>query len=274
MSGPIIVATDFSPRADRAIDRALMLGAQWKRQVKLLHVVDKDRSKVDQAALDRMMEGVLPEGWPGTAEVEFLYIEGSPPHAIAEAAEQLDAALVVLGPARYNSLGDYFLGTAVDHALRHCMRPILVVKQRPHRFYDKIVVTTDLSGPSAGALALACGWFPEAAVHLTYACHIPFDSWQKEERMREEVFAAEKLRIGDFIQTADLSPQQRRQITPHLVQAGAHQALNRTVNDVGANLVVIGSQGESGLRHATIGRTANALMETSPVDTLMVTQRE
>jgi nucleotide-binding universal stress UspA family protein len=40
--------------------------------------------------------------------------------------------------------------------------------------------------------------------------------------------------------------------------------------ETGADLLVVGSHGESGFRHATIGSVANMMLEMSELDTLMV----
>jgi len=270
MTGPIVVATDFSARADRAIDRALQLGAEWGTRIVLLHAVDRKAEGADQAALDRAMEGGLPQGVPGTEAVEFAYVEGEPPEAIAQAADQLDARLIVMGPARYNSLGDYFLGTAIDHVLRHCAQPILIVKQRPHGPYGTIVAPSDLSRPSAEAVRLTLDWFGEAQLHVAHACHIPFDAWQQDEHVKSDVLAADTLRTNEFLARLDLSESDRRRVATQVVAGSVHDAVNGTARAVGADLVVIGSHGESGFRHATIGSKANALLETTRIDTLMV----
>lgn len=74
MEGPIVAATDFSARADRAIDRAILLGEQLGQKVILAHAVDHKEAEVfDRASLDRQMRDVLPEGLAGAARVQFTY---------------------------------------------------------------------------------------------------------------------------------------------------------------------------------------------------------
>lgn len=63
-------------------------------------------------------------------------------------------------------------------------------------------------------------------------------------------------------------------MTTHVIHGSAHQAVKQVMLDAGANLVVIGSHGESGFRHATIGSMAIALLETTRVDTLMVRTKD
>ena len=62
MSGPIIAATDFSARADRAVDRAIRLGEELGLDVELVHAIEYNPGrKIDRAMLDKRMRDILPE---------------------------------------------------------------------------------------------------------------------------------------------------------------------------------------------------------------------
>lgn len=274
MPAPIVVATDFSARADRAIDRAIMLGEQLGRPVILVHALDSNEAGAsDRPRLDRQMRGVLPEHMAGAERVEFRYPEGSAPQALAKAAEEAGAGLVLMGPARHNSLRDFLLGTAVDYTLRHCDQPVLIVKQRPHRPYGTIVVATDFSDPSARAFERALEWFPEAAFHLVHGCHVPFDAWQKGDYVRNELLREARGKMATFFDALPLDDARRKAVQTHVDIDSAFEMVNTIGAVHEADLVVLGSQGESGFRHATIGSTANALLTTTSIDTLMVTNR-
>lgn len=271
MEGPIVAATDFSARADRAIDRAILLGKQLGHKVVLAHALDHRQAEgIDQASLDQQMRDVLPEGMAGAASVEFTYPEGSAPAALARAAHDHDAGLLVMGPARHNSLRDYLLGTSVDYTLRHCDLPILIVKQRGHRPYARILLATDYSQPSATALVWAMTTFPEAEFHLVHGCHMPFEGWQQAAYAMDEVLAACRTGMVDFVDTLPIDATARAKLTTHVALLDPFQMVRQVSTAIGADLLVIGSHGESGLRHATIGSVANALLSSAAIDTLMV----
>ncbi len=275
MQGPVLVATDFSARADRAVDRAIMLGQQLGSKVVLVHALDYKQSEVfDKSRLDKQMRAVLPEGIAGAEAVEFLYTEGAAPQALAEAAKTCGASIVVMGPARHNSLRDYLLGTAVDYTLRNCSQPVLVVKQRPHRPYGKIILATDFSVPSAKALMQAIQIFPDAEFHLVHGCHVPFDAWQKAPYVREEVLDASRAGMDRFVKDLAIDEGLREGLHTHVDIGLVYGVVNGVAAKTGADLVVIGSHGESGFRHATIGSVANELLTTTLVDTLMITARD
>ena len=265
---PVLAATDFGARADRAIDRALMLGEQFGRPVKLIYALDhKTAETVDRAELDRQMEASLPAG---AGEVEFLYPEGLPPVAIAAAADEQDAYMLVIGVARYNSIRDFLLGTSVDYVLRNTQRPVLVVKQRPSAPYGDIVAPTDFSKASRYAIERAAEMFPEAKFHIVHAYQIPFEAWQKAEYVHAEVREGEQEKLDEFVATLDLSDSIRATLTSSLLRGSTHQAVAKEISEYGCRLAVVGSHGESGFKHATIGSTTSALLESVTVDMMVV----
>lgn len=270
MHGPIVAATDFSARADRAVDRALMLGRELGRDVDLLHALEyAPGQKVDKRALDKKMCEILP---PGTGEsIRFAYPEGSVPSAIARYAEDYDASLLVLGVARYNSIGDYFLGTAVDRIIRGTSKPVIVVKNRPHHPYSKIVVATDFSDASKKAIRWALETFPDAPIHVVHAFHVPFQAWNQAPYVAAEIEQEAKSRMADLVQELPDAATQR--ITTHVFQGNLTSVINSVTEEQGGDLVVVGSQGETGFRHATIGSQANAVLEHSIVDTALIGPR-
>lgn len=267
--GPILAATDFGARADRAVDRALMLGKQLQRDVALAHALDfKPEQSIDYAALDKKMASVLPE--PDCDRVRFHYPEGSPPSAIAELAEAENAGIIVLGVARYNSLGDYFLGTAVDYVIRNTTRPVLVVKARAREDYRDIVVGTDFSSGSKFAFEQAAKLFPDATFHVVHGYQVPFKSWNRAKYVDDEVRGWSQDELDSFVASLDIDDAVRGRMTSALVRGNSDRAVNEEVERFGAQLVVVGSHGESGFRQAAIGSMTSALLLSTPVDTLVV----
>jgi len=269
MTGTIVAATDFSARADRAVDRALLLGEQLGLGVELVHAIEyAPGSTLDKAALDQRMRDILPKT---DARVNFSYPEGSVPAAIAGHAEDTDAALIVLGVARYNTVGDFFLGTAVDRVIRGTSKPVLVVKKRPHHGYGKILVATDFSDPSRRALDWAASTFGDAEIHLLHAFYVPFEAWNKAQYVADEIEEEARKKLSDLRE--ELPEEVRSRTSIHLVRGSLCSAVNEVSRREGIDLVAVGSQGETGFRHATIGSQASSVLENAEVDTLLIGPR-
>lgn len=266
----IAVATDFSARADRAVDRALQLSKDMKSRLCVLHALDLfEADRADWPALNRRMRecvGVDEEA----GVVEYLYPEGSPPAAIGKACEENDAALLVVGPARYNSLGDYFLGTAIDHVLRNTIRPVLVVKNRVREPYRTIIAGTDFSEGSAGAIAAAARMFPDAAIHVVHAWEVPFKGLQQDSYVVDETRAEHEKRMQAFMVDLVASEPALEKATVEMVQGGALQAIRKGLKRDTNALVALGSHGASGWRQAAIGSVTSDLLRCVEADVLVI----
>lgn len=279
MTNPyIIVATDFSSRADRAIDRALQLGRDRKNPVRFLYALEVGKSdSPSEEDLDRRMEQCV--GYPagtdqGGGPIEYIYPEGSPPVAIARACEADDVALLLIGPARYNSFGDFFMGTAVDYVLRHTVKPVLIVKKRTRSAYDQIVAGTDFSPGSAHAIIEAARMFPSAAVHIAHAWHVPFEGFQRDGYVADETQGDEAKRLGEFIEILASQEPRLAEATTSLVRGGAFDSVRDALKDHPNALVVLGSHGETGFRKATLGSNTSDILRFLDADILVVNTKD
>lgn len=270
----ILVATDFSSRADRAIDRALQMGRDTKAPLRFLYALEPGKhNQPTPEELDRRMEQCV--GYPigtdqGGGGMEYVYPEGSAPVAIANACENSDAGLLLIGPARYNSFGDFFLGTAVDYVLRHTTKPVLIVKKRARKAYDQIVAGTDFSPGSAHAIIEAARMFPEARLHVAHAWHVPFEGFQRDGYVADEAECEAGKRLDAFVQ--HLSEQEPRlaQATTGLVRGGAYDAVREGLARYPEALVALGSHGATGFRQATLGSNTSDMLRFLDADILVV----
>ncbi|KSB90485.1 hypothetical protein AS593_13480 [Caulobacter vibrioides] len=256
----ILVATDLAPRSDRAVDRALELGREWNAEVHVVHAIERD---APTTALD--VRRALPD--PGAkAAVSLPY--GPAPKAITDTAREIGADLLVIGVARYNHLGDYLLGTAVDHVVRNAPCPVLVVKQRPHGPYQRPLIASDFSRGAKAALLGAAALFPQARLHLVHAYHVPFESRIKSEDIRDIARSEARQKLDALL--AELPQDVRARIEPHLGAGEPGTVLENVAGRVWPDLVVIGARGVSGLMQAAIGSVASSLLERTGVDTLVI----
>lgn len=268
----ILVATDLSARCDRAIERALALGRQLQATVDVLHVVATDRgqdARTDDPAMRERVAATLPEA----AEAGIVLASGSVPETIARTAQERGCTLLVTGVARYNSLGDYLLGTAVDYVVRTAQVPVLVVKQRVRGPYATLLVASDLSTCSHEALATAGEFFPDATLHLVHAYHVPFEGWLKSEQVANEARDEAQGELDAFLRDPALPESIRARVRARIGYGETAEVMAKTLRETGADLVVLGTHGKSGFSRATMGSNAESILSWAPVDTLMVRER-
>lgn len=270
----ILVATDFSSRADRAIDRALQLARESKRPLRFLYALEPGKSdKLTPDDLDHRMErcvGAAQGTAEGGAAIEYAYPQGSPPVAISEACQAADVGLLLIGPARYNSFGDFFLGTAVDYVLRHTEKPVLIVKRRAREPYNQIVAGTDFSPGSAHAIIEAARMFPDAKIHVTHAWHVPFRGFQRDEYVADETSSGEGKKLDAFVKALAETEPRLAEATTGLVRGGAYDAVRDGLKLHPDALVVVGSHGSTGFRQATLGSNTSDMLRFLDADILVV----
>ena len=264
----VLVATDLSPRCDRAVDRAAQLAQEWQTRLKVVHVLDAaPKGKIGAELTEDAVRATLPDP---EVDADILLCTGSPPKTIAETAEDMGSSLIVTGVARFNNLRDFILGTAVDYIVRNAQVPVLVVKQRPRGPYRSVLVATDLSDTSRAALIHAASLFPHAALHLVNAAQLPFETWIDSDKARVELQADARHNLDRFLSHPDIAPEVRERVQVRIGYGEVASVIDTTLAATGADLLVLGTVGTGGLRQATIGSTAASLLTWVPVDTLMV----
>lgn len=145
--GRILVPTDFSPDATRALHWAVAMKDAFHAALTVLHVVDLDalaymdsggvlplggpqptslklleRVRADaEHALSRLTESI-----PG---VQPLLREGSPQETILEVVGELGIDLIVMGTRGRPGLARVAFGSVADHVVRNSRVPVLIVRK-------------------------------------------------------------------------------------------------------------------------------------------------
>lgn len=263
----IVVATDLSARCDRPLERAMLLGKQLGAALLILHVLEPQRRLAtdDEQRLRTLLQDEF--GLAGeNAEICFDY--GSVPFIVAKVAKERGCSLIVTGVARYNNPGDFVLGTAVDYLVRQSSVPVLVVKRRARRPYDRLVVGTDFSPASVRAISAAASLFPDARVRLVHAYEAAFRAFLDHDStaplIREEA-EREMKRVAAELPEALLSKVEM------VVEEGCTATvLAANVNELGDDLLVLGTWHRRRHAHFMGSEDAWALPAKEPCDVLIV----
>lgn len=263
----ILLASDFTARCDRPLDRASRIQRERGGKLVIVHVLEK--REMDESLVE-CLRADLPEE---AKDAEIVVRAGSAPTVLAEIAMERGSDLIVTGVARYNGIGDFLLGTAVDHIVRNAAAPVLVVRRRATFPYDRIVVASDLSDCSRTALVAAARIFPGAAITLIHAFHVPYEGWLRSDAVKEDVRTEAESSLKSFLDHPDLEFAR-----PH-IEARAEEGETSSVvlsqlDRAGSGLLVLGTHGRSGFAAATIGSQAEALMAAARCDVLMVRERQ
>lgn len=135
----ILVATDFSDQASKALEWARPVADAFGAKLVLLHVIDisslaetscamagsdplplfRDQARKCMDGLKRLMP-----------DAETLVREGSPRPAIVDAAVELNCQMIVMGTHGRSGLAHLLLGSVAEYVVRNSKVPVLTVRAR------------------------------------------------------------------------------------------------------------------------------------------------
>lgn len=269
----ILLASDFSSRSDRPLDRASMLARQWKGHLLIAHVLEDVPNGAKRLNIVERAQSLRRELPETVSRAELILKTGSTPQVLAALANESDSDLIVTGVARYNSLGDYVLGTAVDYIVRHSGVPVLVVRKRPLQPYRRLLVATDFSDCALHALNEAARLFADIPIMLIHAWHVPYEAFLNSENTRQDLGAQYISDMAKFLEHAAIDPRTRARIFTAVEEGELGPTVNRHIDPSGSDLLVLGTHGQSGFMHATIGSRAADLLTSAQSDVLIVRDR-
>ncbi len=297
----ILVATDFSECAARALDYAAFLARAYSAQLELLHVVEVlPGSDLDSVAANHYFERCrkqaarpLDEQATYLAEVglaaKWRVRLGIPSQQINAAATDCEADLVVLGTHGRTGLVEIALGSTAERVVRGAPCPVLTVRsvQDHHRLVGNhgagaapaighILTPVDFSPCSLEALDYATEIAqvfraPITILHVIEPIFYDLDvalGHIVQEREKREQAESQLSELVDRLKPRGLSMQTavRGGITADSILAGAQGQR--------CNLIVMGTHGRRGLSQLRTGSIAEAVLRRAQCPVLTVKSRK
>jgi len=133
-----------------------------------------------------------------------------------------------------------------------------------------VVVATDFSTPALQALQLAAHWFEGARLTLFHAYIPPGSALTSGPVANDSWRAAVTQECASHLAEAALLASVEATLHRVLERGTPETLLPDYVASADVDLVVLGSQGRSGLARALLGSTAENLLHTLDCDTLVV----
>lgn len=279
----LLLATDLGARSDRALSRAAILAQAWDAKLTVVHAVDSARNPND------LWKGWDAPSWrrpPDQAKVAAARVHadlpdldtkpdvvietGEPAEVINRTASKIGADLIIIGVARDEALGRPVLGDTVQQLVQKASVPLLIVRSRPKRMYDRLIVATDFSPSSAVALSRAAYLFPNAEFTLFNGYSIPYSGLLDTWKVRNEYEDWGRKACDKFLTDADI-PESLAGRMARLVEPGdPERLLSELMSSGRADLVVVGSHGGGILYDVFVGSVAKKIISKVPGDVLLV----
>lgn len=287
----ILAATDLSGPAQQAADRAARLAKTAGASLRLVHVLNAGVAAQLQSLIGlatdleaKLFEAThqelqtLADRLAAEREVQadVALIQGSVAAEITREADAMDAGLVVLGARGKGFLRRLMLGSTAERLLRKSTRPMLVVKQRAHEPYRRVLVAVDFSPWSAPLVDLARRVAPRAHIVLLAAYDVPFEGKLRYASVpdatinhyREQAWHAAERQLHALAARAGLGPSQW---TPCLPRGDPSLAIVENELERGCDLIAVGKHGQNAAEELLLGSVTSHVLAEAMGDVLVST---
>ncbi|HET9456659.1 MAG TPA: universal stress protein [Candidatus Limnocylindrales bacterium] len=212
------------------------------------------------------------------AGVEGAVLRGRPATVLVDEAGAFGADLVVAGSRGHGEIATLVLGSVSAEIVDHAPCPVLVAR-RPS--LHRILFATDASEASAAAEAVLVAWriIANAAVRVLSVASIvePWHTGIAPTMYRQVVDAysrdleeakVQHRRIAS--EAADRLAAAGRTVDHRIATGDAATAIVAGADEFEADLVVLGSRGQTGLTRMVLGSTARNVLHGSHASVLIV----
>jgi nucleotide-binding universal stress UspA family protein len=274
----ILVATDFSQHADRALDWGVALAKRFSAELEITtsvyvvpfaavpsgYAMPPDYLHGVRDAADRRLAELSTRLTGEGLRVHYTLLHEDPSSGICALAKETGADLVALGTRGRAGLAHVLLGSVAERVARLAPCPVLTVHAAvsPPRPLRKLLVPMDFSEPSLGALALARRLVePGGTLVVAHAIPpvmgpgdppVPLPDPASEVWARREY---EKLQPTLAGVTSELDLRFGAPDTT-LLEVAAERAVDA---------IVMGTVGRTGLAHVFLGSVAERVIRGSPL---------
>ncbi len=283
----ILFATDGSEDSELAATTAVGLAKITGSELHVLHVgaavpENFEATDVEPGPTEREARRILDEQLKkienvgGTVAQSHLRMGGVAEEVI-ELAEELSTGLIVLGSRGRGRIRRLVMGSVSDSVVRHAPCPVMVTRWKPIVFPAKILVATDgseeadLAAKTAADLATRTGselhisHVGKLLTHGGYAGvevgSLPAGSQELLDREAKELMEAQLERMRE----AGASVTEA-----HLMSGRADEEIIFLAEQIGADLVVVGSRGLGGIRRALLGGVSDSVVRHAHCPVLVV----
>lgn len=283
-----LVPHDFSPHSDAALERAAWLAKKTGARIHLLHAcafpvhgLAPYEAVVPAGTWDAVREGAITALEELRARIAGGGIDASaevsdhlPGTAIEEVAKSCGAELIVMGTHGRTGVSHALLGSVAERTLRTSECPVMAVKESQGGPIAKILIATDFSDHAERAVDAGADWAKKlgAELHVAHAFDLPITVITPYEVAIPDslLHEARKEARRKLDATAERLSGRGVQATAHLLEVPAAPALADCARDVGADLLVLGTRGNTGLKHLLLGSVAERTLREAPCSVLVV----
>lgn len=291
----ILLATDFSPRAEGAEAYACTLAESWGAALTVMNVLEFAPGMNPEYPVNRLyLTELMKQATRALAELKARVADrrisvhtriatGIPSQEVLVAAEAENADLIVVGTVGKTGLAHVLLGSTAERIIRTAPCPVLVVRAERSgaeqtgggnhpAALDRILVPVDFSDCSLDALeyAVVVAQRAKASVmllHVLEPVSYGLDFTLTIPGSREHKREAVAERLAGVVAALDALKVK----SEYAVRGGLpHDSILEAARTMSADLIVMGTHGRRGLSHAFYGSVTESVLRKSSHPVLTV----
>ena len=273
----ILLATDFSPHADRALEWSAALARRFGAELEIAtsiyvmpfaaapgYGMPPDYLRGVREAADRRLGELVARVGSDGPRAHCTVLHEDPSSGICALAREIHADLVALGTRGRTGLAHVVLGSVAERVARLAPCPVLTVHAEvsPPRPLRKLVVATDFSDPARTAVEVARTWLePNGSLVLAHA--IPAVMSPGDPAVPLPDPNSEAWARGEYEKLAPTLSGVRSELD--LRFGNAETSILEAAARHSADAIVIGTQGRTGLAHALLGSVAERVIRRAQI---------
>jgi nucleotide-binding universal stress UspA family protein len=303
----VLCALDFSDASDEALRQADARARRDGAELAVFHAIEHVSAmqplapalgeqgvvEAEQRARDLLRERVTAVTGRAGTDVQVYVAVGRAHAEVVRAAERLLADLLVIGSHGGSGIARVLLGGVAEKVVRHAHCPVLVARARTHTpgpartpaspaapasdAREVVLAATDLSDPSLPAVELGAreaerrgarfvvlhaidlGELGMTGIHTPSAlmASVPAEAIA---HLRASVTEQIARALGDLGVTAEIA----------VVEGPSAAVIVRHAEELGADLVVVGTRGRTGISRVVLGSVAEKVVQNAASSVLAV----
>ena len=276
----ILVAVDSSESSRNALHQAFKLASEEKCWITVTSVVPPYEGEIEilgikdiRAAIRKPCEDALGEV-EKLAKTERMLVktvceEGEVYERIVDLADAENCDVIVMGRRGLRGIQRTLVGSVTARVIGHTQRDVLVVPNGTTVGWKKIVLATDGSKYSAAATARAILFAHSygGELKVVSVVDVPAEFHAEAPQAVEDLVRKAKGFVSDVKKQAEADGVKTETFVK---ETEASEAITNLAKDQGANMIVIGSHGRTGLRRLLMGSVAEKVIGHAPCPVLVV----
>jgi len=280
--GDRIATDDWRSSTQAAVDEAVIVAGATGAEVTLCgvlevsehahHLIALDEKHllrtvedVAKAALDKLVQSLAGRGVKASYVIAF----GSPWEELTREAIAGRHDLVMVGTRSRGTATRMLFGSTAQKLIRFCPKPVWIAKPGEVREIREILVATDFSQAAFAAMqaAVSVAQAIPSKLFVVHALEFPMESYFRTAGVNEEDIEKYRTRMTDEAREHLQSHLQQTDcrtlkygVKTEVLEGTPDAVVPKYVADNEVDLLVIGTQGRSGISGMLLGNTAERIL--------------